>query len=71
MNNDKKTKMPFGKYKGIDIIFINSGYLRWLLNEDWFISKDDDLVLAVEKELELRDMDDSHFYEDKVNIYGA
>jgi len=61
-------KMPFGKYKGHDICFINSGYLRWLLDQDWFLRRDENEILAIEKELELRDMDSSHFYEDKINV---
>lgn len=66
-------KMPFGKYgpsslnpKGVSLEFINSGYLKWLLEQDWFIMKDDALVLAVEHELKLREKDSSHFYQDKV-----
>lgn len=69
-------KMPFGKYgpknfppNGLDICFINSGYLKWLIEEDWFIMKqDENLVIAVEKELEEREMGNDHFYEDKVKI---
>ena len=62
-------KMPFGKYRGHDICFINSGYLKWLIDQDWFVMKQPEiLVLAVEKELELRDMDSSHFYEDKIRV---
>ena len=61
-------KMPFGKYRNISLEFINSGYLKWLSGEDWFVEKDTDLVLAVEKEIELRDADNSHFYQDKVEV---
>lgn len=67
--------MPYGKYgpsklhpKGVDLCFVPSGYLKWLLKQDWFIMKDDGLVLAVEKELELREADGSHFYGDKVKL---
>jgi len=66
-------KLPFGKYgpskkfpSGVDIVFINSSYLKWLLEQDWFIDSDSDLVLAVEEELRLRDADNSHFWRDKV-----
>ena len=61
-------KMMFGKYERVELCFINSGYLKWLIGQDWFVNKDNDLVLAVEKELELRDMDSSHFYQDKVMV---
>jgi len=69
-------KMPFGKYgpnkfppAGVDICFINSGYLKWLLEQDWFImERDEREAIAVQKELEMRDMDSSHFYKDKVSL---
>ena len=68
-------RMPYGKYgpsrlhpQGVDLVFISSGYLRWLLKQDWFVMKDDELVLAVEKELRVRDLDNSHFFEDKVKV---
>ena len=62
-------KMLFGKYRGVDICFINTGYLRWLIDQDWFLFKrSEQEVIAIEKELEIRDMDNSHFYEDKINI---
>lgn len=67
-------KMPWGKYgpskkhpKGISLDYINNGYLKWLLQQDWFILKDSDLVLEVEKELKFRDDNDCHFYNDKVH----
>jgi len=59
-------KMPFGKHRGVSLELINSNYLRWLIEEDWFIDRDDDLVVAVETELKERDKWDGHFYEDKV-----
>ena len=61
-------KMPFGKYKGHSLCFLNSGYLKWLIGQDWFINRDDALVLAVEAELKERDRAYSHFYEDKIKI---
>jgi len=59
-------KMPFGKHRGVSLELINSNYLRWLIEEDWFIDRDDDLVVAVEEELKDRDKWDNHFYDDKV-----
>lgn len=60
-------KLPFGKYKNISIEFVNSGYLKWLLTQDWFLEKEKE-CLAVEKELKIRDMNNDHFYEDKMKI---
>ncbi len=68
--------IPFGKYdpkncppNGADICFINSGYLKWLINQDWFLGRSDEtLLLEIEKELNLRDLNGDHFYEDKINI---
>lgn len=66
--------MNFGKYgpehfppNGVDVAFINSGYLRWLMKQSWFVNKDDDLVVAVERELAYRDNQNCHFDEDKVS----
>ena len=62
-------KMPFGKYKGISLEFINSGYFKWLLEQDFILKpRFEDLVVAIENEMQLRDLDSSHFYEDKVNV---
>lgn len=38
----KTIKMPFGKYKGLSIKTLdkeNSGYLGWLIEQDWFEDK--------------------------------
>jgi hypothetical protein len=67
-------KMPFGKYgpkhfppDGVSIEFINSGYLKWLIDQDFMLkNKDETLLLAIEKELKDRDDYNEHFYEDKV-----
>ena len=62
-------KLPFGKYKNIDLCFVNSGYLKWLIGQDWFVMERPEAeVIAVEKELESRDMDNSHFWKDKVKV---
>lgn len=68
-------RMSFGKYgpqtkhrKGIDIAFINSGYLRWLMKQYGFVNTDSDLVLAIEEELKYRDQNNCHFYEDKIDV---
>lgn len=69
-------KMPFGKYgpqplhpNGVDLVFINSGYLKWLTEQDWMLKrKDETLLVAIEEELKKRDNEYSHFYEDKVKV---
>lgn len=70
-------KMTFGKYgpahfspNGVSIEFINSGYLKWLMQADWFImsTKHEDLRCAVEAELVNRDDWDAHFWKDKVVV---
>jgi len=63
-------KMPWGKYNNIDICFLNSGYLKWLITQEWFFmpKKNEDLVVAVEKELKERELSNGHFYEDKVRV---
>lgn len=62
-------KAPWGKYRGISLEFINSGYLRFLAKQNFMLKeKNEEFLLAIENELRLRDMDYSHFYEDKVMI---
>lgn len=69
MTEKPPCKMPFGKFKDIDICLISSGYLKWLVRQDWFVMKQpESLVLAVENELEWRDTYNEHFYEDKVRV---
>lgn len=65
------SKLSFGRYSrngGVDIMFINSGYLKWLMDEDWFPDKYPNDFNAVEEELNRRDYEHDHFYEDKVKI---
>ena len=63
-------RMPWGKYKGVSLEFINSGYFKYLLNQDWFLGKSENelLICAIEEEMNLRDMDNSHFYKDKIKL---
>ena len=61
-------KMKYGKYKGIELSLINSGYLKWLLEQDWFLKRNEAEILLIEKELVERDFSHGHFYEDKVII---
>ena len=61
-------KMSFGKYKDVSLEFINSGYFKWLLKQDWFIDGDSDLLVGIEKEMKIRDQNNAHFYEDKIQV---
>ena len=65
-------KMPWGEYKGVDIVFINSNYLKWIIDQDWFLAKSQNELLCcdIEKELNERDFSHGHFYDDKVRVPG-
>ena len=54
--------MPFGKYVDQDIREIPSDYLSWLVDEDWFEEKFEDLYQRIEEELKIRDRSYGHFY---------
>jgi len=57
---NEKDIMPFGKYKGKDIVDIPSSYLKWLAKQDWV---DGPLGKAVEEELRFRTARNLHFEE--------
>lgn len=61
-------RFSFGKYKDISVEFVNSGYLKWLLDQDWFEEKYPDDYEFVVEEHGRRDDEQSHFYGDKVYI---
>lgn len=61
-------RLTFGKYKDISIDFVNSGYLKWLIEQDWFEEKFQDQWDGVTDELSTRDYEQAHFYADKVHI---
>lgn len=61
-------KLSFGKYKNISIEFVNSSYLKWLLESDWFEDQYPEDFEAVEEEWNTRNYEQSHFYQDKVHI---
>ncbi len=54
-------KFEFGGYKGQEIEEVPTDYLRWILLK---AEGDDELQEAIQDVLELRDMEDSHFYEE-------
>lgn len=60
----QKDLMPFGKYKGQDIVDIPSGYLRWCCLQDWFEERYPRLLKAIDEELKFRDKRGCHFEED-------
>lgn len=41
-------EMPFGKYKGVDMRFIDSDYLEWVIKS----VNDEDIVEAADEELQ-------------------
>lgn len=58
----KPGKMPpFGKYASKLIDEIGSGYLTWLIDQDWMEEKFPDLLEAVEAEIEWRTIHNQHF----------
>jgi len=57
--------MPYGKFKATDLELVPSDYLMWLMKQDWFVDKDDDLTVGVENELNDRDKWGGHFWDNK------
>ena len=49
--------MTFGKYKGQDIEYVPSSYLKWLIEN----SEDDDLIGPAEEEYQYRSDHHCHF----------
>jgi uncharacterized protein (DUF3820 family) len=64
INIDKDVVIPFGKFKGKVLEEINSGYLRWLAEEEWFEKKYPELIEPVEDELNWRTTMNRHFYDE-------
>jgi uncharacterized protein (DUF3820 family) len=46
--------MPFGIHKGKAISELPTPYLKYLLEQDWFVNRDNKLVLVVEAEYKFR-----------------
>lgn len=56
-------RIQFGKYKTWELELIPSGYLAWLLEQDWMYEKrHEELLEAIEYEIAVRDRSDGHFY---------
>jgi len=60
--------MPFGKYRNVSLSLIPSGYFEWILKQDWFIMKYDELAYEIEQEMKERTKWGTHFWDDKVDV---
>ena len=58
-------RIVIGKYSGKLVADTPSSYLRWLLDQEWFVTKFTDLRKQIKIELEYRDRFDLHFEEDR------
>jgi len=57
-------RITFGRYSGKEIGEIPSGYLTWLLEQDWmYEDKKAELLEAIEHEMTVRDRSYAHFYD--------
>ena len=63
MNNN--STMSFGKYKGKQIINLPSDYLLWLAEN----VEDGDICYTADKEYQMREKYNKHFYSEKENKY--
>jgi len=54
--------MPFGKYKEYEIEDIPSNYLKYMLDQPGFIDNNTHLADQFQKELDVRDKSNAHFY---------
>jgi uncharacterized protein (DUF3820 family) len=60
----QKDLMPFGKYRGQDIVDLPSSYLKWCCLQDWFEERYRGLLKAIDEELKFRDKRGCHFEEE-------
>lgn len=60
---NEKDILPFGKFKGKDIVDCPSSYLKWLLEQEWFENEHTKLYKATKEEYKFRDARDLHFQE--------
>lgn len=56
--------IPFGRYKGTDVVDVPSSYLRWLCLTDDIDKRYPRLIKAADEELKFRDKRGCHFEED-------
>lgn len=52
---DSLFTMPFGMFKGEDIEQLDSQYLTWLCEQDWFEKQYPNALKAIETELKFRE----------------
>ena len=53
--------MPYGKYKGQDIVSLSSGYLRWLAENIKEITLEDSAICkAADEEYQFREKNNRH-----------
>jgi len=52
---DSLWTLPFGKFKGKDIEDVPNSYLKWLLEQNWMITKYRSTLPIIEKELDYRE----------------
>lgn len=53
--------IPFGKFINKAIDEVGSGYLSWIIAQNWMEEKFPDLLEAVEAELDWRTVHNQHF----------
>jgi len=65
--SDEDVYLPFGRFSsGAErkpVHLISSRYLAWLLDQDWFEKKYEDLYEEVTWEMDQRDKEGRHFYD--------
>lgn len=54
MTKQKDIRFPFGKYDGVLIADVPNSYLNWILEQDWFFQKYDEVKYQVVIEMEYR-----------------
>lgn len=58
--------LPFSKqYKGKNIEDVPSDFLKWLLNQNWFLDEYPELSDEIQDELEWRTNWNKHFYSER------
>jgi uncharacterized protein (DUF3820 family) len=60
----QKDLIPFGKYRGQDIVDVPSSYLKWCCLQDWFEERYRSLLKSIDEELKFRDKRGCHFEEE-------
>jgi hypothetical protein len=63
-------KFKKGKYADIDCCFVNSGYLKSLMSQDWFITdwENKELISDIQCQLDDRKLNDNNLLYDIVDV---